>query len=245
MYLLNEGDLQRGEFIYRQKGSLVASVWRDRKLVYVMSTNCPPTGNTKVQRKEKDGSKKMIPCPPSIVEYNRYMSGVDEADQLRGYYRVRSKGKKFYKYLFWFIFDSATVNAFILTKYFEPASNTTNRQQVLKSFRMRLAEELIGNYNFRQRYSLPQPIHEAAIDSVAPPVKRRRDDPSQALGSPAGHFPIHGSSTRCAYCWNVKNHRRHESSVHCRRCGKAFCIVARDPPENGPSCFERFHAGCV
>ena len=119
MYLLNEGDLQRGESIYRQKGSLVASVWRDRKLVYVMSTNCPPTGNTKVQQKEKDGSKKMFPCPPSIVGYNRYMSGVDKADQLRGYYRVRSKGRKFYKYLFWFLFDSATVNTFILTKYFE------------------------------------------------------------------------------------------------------------------------------
>ena len=167
------------------------------------------------------------------MEYNRYMSG------------VRSKGRKFYKYLFWFLFDSATVNAFILTKYFEPAPNTTNRQQVFKSFCMRLAEGLIGYDNSRQRYSLPQPIHEAAIDSVAPSVKCLRDDPSQALGSPAGHFPIHGSSTRCAYCWNVKNHQRHESSVHCRWCGKAFCIVARDPPENGPSCFERFHAGCM
>ena len=238
LYLLIEGDLQRGEYICRQKGSLVANVWRDRKLVYVMSTNCPPTGDTQVQRKEKDGSSQMIPCPPSIVAYNRYMAGVDKADQLRGYYKVRSKSRKFYKYLFWFLFDSASVNAFILMKHFRPSSNTTTRQ-AFKSFRLKLGEGLIGNYNSRQRYSLPRSIYEAAIESTAPPVKRSRVEPSQV--SEADHFPIHGSSSRCAYCWNAHNHRRHESSIHCRKCGKAFCIVARDPPEDGPSCFERYH----
>lgn len=151
---MNEGDLQRGEYVYRQKGSLVATVWRDRKLVYVMSTNCQPTGNTEVQRKEKDGSRQMISCPPSIVEYNRYMSGVDKADQMRGYYRVRSKGRKFYKYLFWFLFDCAAVNAFILTKYFEPASNTTSRQQVFKSFRVRLGTTTPGSATLSHSQSM-------------------------------------------------------------------------------------------
>ncbi len=109
---LSQGDLERGESVYCQDGNLVASVWRDRKLVYTMSTNCPATGSTQVRRKEKDGSSRMVSRPPHVVEYNKYMARVDKADQLRGYYRVRSKSRKFYKYLFWFLFDCCIVNSY-------------------------------------------------------------------------------------------------------------------------------------
>ena len=77
------GDLKRDESVSRQRDNLVASVWRDRKLVYLMSTNSHPEGNTTVQRRERDGSVQQIPCPPSVVEYNKFMGGVDKADQLR------------------------------------------------------------------------------------------------------------------------------------------------------------------
>ena len=241
------GDLQRGEYVYQQNGNLVATAWRDRKLVYVMSTNCPATGDTEVRRKEKDGSTNFIPCPPNVVLYNKYMAGVDKADQLRGYYRVRTKSRKFYRYLFWFLFDCCTVNAFVLMKHFQAATDATPRQG-FKDFRVRLAEQLIGEYNSRHRYSLPQPIHVAALDTLTPALLKRRrlaitsgSDDSSTLA----HFPIKGSSCKCAYCWNVKDHRRHESSVHCRRCRKAFCIVSRDAPEGGPSCFERYHMECL
>ena len=94
----------------------MASVWRDCKLVYVMSTNSDPEGSTTVQRKERDGSAQMIPCPPNVVAYNKYMGGVDRSDQLWHYYRVRCKTRKFYRYIFGFLVDSYVVNAFILTK---------------------------------------------------------------------------------------------------------------------------------
>ena len=57
----------------RQKGNLVASVWRDRRLVYVMSTNSDPTTPTTVQRREKDGTRSTITCPTNVVAYNKYM----------------------------------------------------------------------------------------------------------------------------------------------------------------------------
>ena len=119
------GDLQRGESLSCQRGNVVASVWRDRKLVYVMSTNSDSEGSTTVQRKERDGSAQMIPCPPNVVAYNKYMGGVDRSDQLWHYYRVRCKTRKFYRYIFWLLFDSSVVNAFILTKGYSP---TTARQ---------------------------------------------------------------------------------------------------------------------
>ena len=230
----------------RQRDNLVASVWRDRKLVYLMSTNSHPEGNTTVQRRERDGSVQQIPCPPSVVEYNKFMGGVDKADQLRKYYRVHCKTRKFYRYVFWFLLDSCVVNAFILMKNFRSATDVTLRQATFKNFRIPLALGLIGNYNSRQRYALPAAIKDASVTSVQPAAKRRRVEGGTPSGEASqGHFPIKGYRSRCFYCWNFKDHRRADTCVRCRKCGKAFCLVARDPPEDGPSCFERYHTECL
>ena len=73
------------------------NVWKDTKLVYVMSTNATPSVSTTVKRRARDGSVREISCPPNVYNYNRFMGGVDLADQLRGYYHVRMKCRKFYK----------------------------------------------------------------------------------------------------------------------------------------------------
>ena len=41
------GHLQRGDHIFRQKGNVVVTVWKDKKPVYIMSSNCMPTGDTR------------------------------------------------------------------------------------------------------------------------------------------------------------------------------------------------------
>ena len=168
------GDLERGESIARQRGNLVATVWRDRRLVYVMSTNSDPTTPATVQRKEKDGTTHTVSCPRNVVAYNKYMGGVDHADQLRNYYHVRCKSRKFYRYLFWFAFDCAVVNAFILWKNYQPLTDVSVRQQNIKHFRIALANGLIGSYNSRQRYAVPTSVKEASIHSRCPPRKRAR-----------------------------------------------------------------------
>ena len=93
------GELQRGESKYRQRGNLVVTTWRDRKLVYIMSTNTSPTATTTVNCRTKDGHVENVTCSLSIQLYNSYMGGVDRADQLRGYYRVRMKSHKFYRFV--------------------------------------------------------------------------------------------------------------------------------------------------
>ena len=230
-----ERNLKRGECVFRQKGNLVATSWQDKKQVTVLSTNCQPTGSTTVMRRQKDGQKESVPCPPNVVAYNKYMGGVDKCDQLRGYYRVRVKSKKCYKYIFWFLFDCSIVNSFTLVKHYSPITDSS-RHTVIKTFRQKLAMQLIGEYNSRQRYSLPAPIQAACHDSTVPPAKRQR---TGAVGS-EGHYPFKGPKSRCFWCWNYKNQRRHDSAYHCRRCGKAFCLISRDAPE-GPSCFEQYH----
>ena len=125
--------LQQGEFAFRQRGNLVATVWRDKRVVTTLSTMSSPNATTTVERKQKDGTVKSIPCPISVNTYNKFMNGVDRGDQMRNYYRVRLKSMKYYKYVFWFLFDVSITNAFILTS-FVPATITTLSSHSLKNF---------------------------------------------------------------------------------------------------------------
>ena len=108
----------------------------DRKVVTVMSTTSQPSAIGTVLRRQKDGTRISVPCPEAIIIYNRYMGGVDRGDQLRGYYNCKVKSRKFYKYIFYFLFDVSITNAFILYKNFRssPTFNT------IKKFRLQLAE---------------------------------------------------------------------------------------------------------
>ncbi len=61
------------------------------KPVVIIATNSDPTIKDEVLRRQKDGSRHVIPSPTSISLYNKYMGGVDLNDQLRGYYHLRLK----------------------------------------------------------------------------------------------------------------------------------------------------------
>ena len=113
----------------------------------VMSTNIQPSACGAVLRKQKDGSSIQVPCPESILSYNKFMEGVDRGDQLRGYYHCRTKSRKFYKYIFYFLLDVAIMNSYILTKHFTHSSSFKN----LKSFRLQLAKGMVGEYCSRRR----------------------------------------------------------------------------------------------
>jgi len=74
---------------------------------------CTVHNNSNGKWRQKDGTRVDVQCPEFVVLYNKYMDGVDKGDQLRQYYSVRTKSKKMYKYIFWFLFDVTIMNAFI------------------------------------------------------------------------------------------------------------------------------------
>ena len=164
------------------------------------------------------------------------MGGVDRADQLRQYYHVRSKSRKFYLYIFWFLFDASIINSFILWKNFSALTDISLRQQSIKFFRLSLANKLVGTYNSRQRYSLPLSIRNASTNCTPPVTKRQRLSGGHSQSE--GHFPIKGTRGRCVFRWNFRE-ERHETCIRCRKCGKALCVESRD--SDGLSCFERYH----
>ncbi|XP_053376958.1 piggyBac transposable element-derived protein 4-like [Mercenaria mercenaria] len=120
---------EQGTSITMQKGNMVATAWRDKKTVFILSTNFDPTTpRTTVQRRQKDGSQKDVSCPESVQNYTKYMNGVDHADQLQAMYSLARKSAKWWKYLFWFLVDLAIVGAYILMKE-SPNHQITNRRQ--------------------------------------------------------------------------------------------------------------------
>lgn len=137
----------RGQSTFRQCGNIVATAWKDNKVVNVVSTLASPTDITSVNRRQKDGTRVAVECPMCVALYNQYMGGVDVGDQLQGYYHVRLKCTKNYKYIFWFLVDVSTTNAFILYSF----DVQTGTPMTLKQFRMKLAEQLIGTYKSRKR----------------------------------------------------------------------------------------------
>jgi len=75
----------RGDSRSLQSGNLTATLWLDKRVVTVLSTASQHNEMSTVQRKQQDGSKAAVPCPSSVVNYNRYMGGVNRNDQLHNY----------------------------------------------------------------------------------------------------------------------------------------------------------------
>ena len=58
--------------------------------------NCHEPEETKITRKKKDGSLQNVACPVPIAFYNKYMGGVDHADQMIGLHDLDRKSQKWW-----------------------------------------------------------------------------------------------------------------------------------------------------
>ena len=139
--------LKKGEKVVAQKGNLVFTKWHDKRDVSVLSTNCDALDPPQVseRRNPRGGAIVHVEKPKSIAMYNEHMGGVDQSDQLRAYYNTCQPSRKWYKYIFWFIFEVVLGNAFILDK------ENVNRLgcRTAQEFRLPLAKQLIGGFSSR------------------------------------------------------------------------------------------------
>ena len=133
------GLASRGDVMTRQDGNVSVCVWQDTRPVTFMSSGHNPDHTKSIPRKRVDGSIMNVECPICIVDYNKYMGGVDRGDQYRKYYHVHVKSRKSYKYIFWFLFEVCILNSFIISHY-SPCNLPVS---TYLSYRLQLASELI------------------------------------------------------------------------------------------------------
>ena len=213
----------------------------DNKPVTMLSTVAQADVTHIAHRKQKDGTRAPVQCTDAVMLYNKYMSGVDKGNQLRQYYRVRMRCYKNYKYIFWFLFDVAITNSYILS-LFAPTIMPLSHQR-LKMFRLQLAEQLVGDYNTRKRLGCPRskPSHPP------PAIPCQHDDgprPSQ-LSRTSLHLPSHmQKKRRCVYCQNYRDPPQRHDILYCKDCPgqPSLCLTGN---EDGSDCFRLWHQHLV
>lgn len=98
-----------------QSENIVAVLWKDNKLVTLLSTFAGMNPIQEVKRFSKKEKKSiLVPSPYVISVYNRHMGGVDLLDSNIGRYKIGIKSRKWYMRLFYHLLDITVTNAWIL-----------------------------------------------------------------------------------------------------------------------------------
>ena len=116
----NEGkekDMKMGDSEYRTSYEGIRCLkWVDKKPVQFLSNFHDPSALSEVERRQKDGSLKTIACPQMAKDYNGYMGCVDKSDQMKSFYEITRKSKKWWHRLLWHFIDVTLVKSFIISK---------------------------------------------------------------------------------------------------------------------------------
>ena len=95
--------------------SMLVIKWLNKRAVTALTTIHKDTDVT-VERRTRHATdgRETVQKPQAIVEYNKYMGGVDLADQLLSYYGFGHRTVKWWRRAFFFLLDMAVVNGYIL-----------------------------------------------------------------------------------------------------------------------------------
>ncbi|ETW92660.1 MAG: hypothetical protein ETSY2_52870 [Candidatus Entotheonella gemina] len=78
--------------------------WHDKRIVSILTTmhNEKPV---EIQRRSRSapGGREVVEKPEAVVEYNKFMGGVDRGDQLLSYYGFPHRTVKWWRRAFFFL----------------------------------------------------------------------------------------------------------------------------------------------
>jgi hypothetical protein len=110
--------MKQGDVIFRRKGNLLAVKFHDKRDIHMLTTfhEAKLLVTDRVNKNNEPVVK-----PITIIDYCKYMGGVDVNDQICQYYEVLRKCVKWWKTLFFHLFNMLLVNVYILhRKYGNP-----------------------------------------------------------------------------------------------------------------------------
>jgi Transposase IS4 len=189
----------------------------------------PPVGC-----KEPYEHTRLLPIPGAIDDYNRYMGGVDIANQLRARFSTQQRGVKPWRPLFYWLLDTTIVNAFRLSEHQRKATLGSSKDKVRsahRAFRIALVSELLKD-------PLPKVPKQVYVtrNTVLPKIRLTR--PIEI------HRQISGKRAYCVFCrWSrvtkkgrtmkviAKPKNVHKTTLVCSHCGINLC----------GECFNIFH----
>lgn len=109
---LKKTDLQRGDTIFRRKNDILLQVWKSKKEVSLISSI--HSAEMKESHNVDRMTRQKIIKPNALIDYNKYMKGVDRADQYLSYYNILRKTTKWTKRVAMYMINCALFNSFVV-----------------------------------------------------------------------------------------------------------------------------------
>jgi len=104
--------LKRGEMAFRRKRDILVQVWQSKKTVSLIST----IHSSKMEESHNidRNTREKIVKPNALIDYNKYMKGVDWADQYLSYYSILRQTIKWTKKVTMYLINCALLNSFVV-----------------------------------------------------------------------------------------------------------------------------------
>jgi hypothetical protein len=152
----------RGTIYYRTQGELTYTLWKDSRIVSLLSSAHSgfrdKVEDHVIRKFSLDGVKASeefyVPAPTQVIDYIKYMSGVDRHDQMRSYYSTARKANRWEFHLMHFLIDISQVNAYIIYSMVH-----SDKIPDHGNFVMDLAEQLIAGYSEPKRQQRQNTAH--------------------------------------------------------------------------------------
>lgn len=216
--------LKHGETVFRRSGNLLAIKHHDKRDIHMLSTL--HRANLATTNKNDRVTGLPIMKPQCIIDYVHNMGGVDLCDQIVQYYDILRKSVKWWKKVFFHLFNLVLVNGYILYKKY----GVNVRRKSHMDFRVELIKCLIAS----------------APEAPKPKTAGRRSTMENLDRLTGRHFANHiqpkeGAKKMkpmrdCIVCNVPKGDRvgckRKQTAFECQQCKKPMCM---------PVCFERYH----
>ena len=221
-----EKRMNRGDYLWRCHGNLVAISWYDRRPVYIISTIHPPDNNgapCSVLRRSRGGPREEIPCPPAQLDYQDYMGGVDLADQISTSFSVIRKSKKAWKKLFYYGLEVCLLNSFIVHK------SVVEKPLDFLHYRLAIVRYLTEGQCFRKK-------------AGRPPSRPLTDADSRRLNGQYHSIAVEDKRRYCVVCAKyasiegLSTNSISKTNTVCTTCDrKPLCVLAKR------NCWQKWH----
>lgn len=130
----------RGTSRFSKSGNLILCLWKDRKVIRVLTTiHGTQLSTCKRRTKGKNGAFERVEysCPVAVRDYSKFMGGVDLSDQLFSYYCFARKTQKWTRKMFFYIIELMKLNSYVVY------SSLSNKNISLYDYTLNLCEQLI------------------------------------------------------------------------------------------------------
>ncbi|XP_076036256.1 uncharacterized protein LOC143022126 isoform X1 [Oratosquilla oratoria] len=229
-----------GRGTYEEKCATVEGVevdvlkWFDTKCVTFVSTYAAGEPYGIVERwNKKDKQYDEVPCPNVVLEYNKFMGGVDLLDGLVAYYRIKLKSNKYYMKFFFHFLDMVTVNSWLLYRRDGNSLEIPSKKLMDGlAFRSQVAEALTKCRKDVTRKRSRKSRSEVEKGLIAKKRKGRVTPvPTKDIRMDSvGHWPLPSDCQRCKFpgC-------KRKATMKCSKCQVHLCLNKQS------NCFLSFH----